>query len=198
MRRNRSVFAVAAMSVVAVALLASAQVSAQRFGPRRGSPQARQQNTVSQPQPKLPIRSPLSKSLTNDFTNAPGDPVFPVYVDSYLTLDQATLALHQQMATALSGYATVPADRTNYFSALNNNPAFDFGYWAACIDTVQAVQGGTVVTVAVYPVFSNRASILTPNDYTEQYLVGNDGSITFQGSADPNGYAGQMPGTVDL
>jgi hypothetical protein len=137
----------------------------------------------------LPVR-------TADSVNEASARVFPVYVDS--RTDPSLQTLHEMMATTLTGYAPVPTARTNYFAALDNNADFVFRYWAATISDVQTVAGGNVVTVEVYPVFSNRATVLVPCDYTEQYLVGNDGTITYEGSADPNGYAGQMPGTIDL
>ncbi len=193
MRMNCFILAGAALAVLA-GVLATARVYAQRLKPRSGLVQKNRANNVTRYQQKY-APPPFQMVRVSVIGN---NPVFPVSVDSGLTLDQTTQALYQQMATTLTGYATVPNDRTNYFSALNNNADFQFGWWAGTIENVQTINGGHVVTVGVYPVFTNRATVLVPNDYTEQYLVGNNGSITYQGSADPNGYAGQMPGNVDF
>ncbi len=192
MRRRSLVLAGTAIATLA-SIVVSAQIHGQRVNSRKGLSRNATPNDATEVQLKY---SPPDKAA--HFADANSDPVFPVSVDSSVSLDQATLNLHQQMANALSGYATVPNSRTNYFSALNNHPEFTFGYWGATLENVQTVAGGNVVTVYVYPVFTNRSSILSPNDYTEQYLIGNDGSITYQGSADPNGYAGQMPSVIDL
>jgi hypothetical protein len=197
MRGKRIILAGMAASVITGVIFASANVRGQLLRPRHGSMRPSQSSNAAQAQPKF-AHPPFSLPRMADFTGPPGAQVFPVYIDSEMNLDPTTQALYQQMATTLTGYAVVPNDRTNYFSALNNNPDFQFNYWTGVVLNVQAVAGGNLVTVGVDPVFTNRASVLTPCDYSEQYLVGNDGSITYQGFSDPNGYAGQMPTANDL
>ena len=103
MGRNRFMSAAAALlslaSVMAAAL--TAEVYAQR--PKLTNNRLRSQNPaakgaeVKYAPPRLVVMNAF-----NDVT-----PVFPVVIDSELTLDPATQALYQQMATRLSGYAQV-------------------------------------------------------------------------------------------
>ena len=127
----------------------------------------------------------------------PPDP-FPVAIDPTLNLDPDTQALYQQMATALDGYAAVPNDRLNFYSAINNPPNSAVTCWGGFVEDVQpAAGGGYQVTVAVTA--STATSDLGPRTlpamagpYYELYNV-NGGVIQYLGFQDPRNVAGQPP-----
>lgn len=187
---------VAVFSVVG-AVLFSANAPAQKSGART-SLRAKQGKTSRRPlygstnsqfEPKaFPA---FERPDLNDLDYDPEVPTFPVDVDPALTLDQATQAQYQQLANQLSGYATVPNDRLNFYSAFVNSPDFTVVGWQGILEDVGSDPSGSVVTLSVIPALDYVMAY--PISYTEQYLVGNDGSIQFLGSADPLGVAGQFP-----
>ena len=194
MRKNRFVLACAAL-VLGAGALATA-LTQQVYGQRTRSSRNLARNT-GRADRQAHVKYSPARGAGRIRAAVDAAPVFPVAVDTGLDLDQATLALYQQMATQLSGNAAVPNDRTNYYSAFRNMPHYQIGGWAGIVEDVQAVNGGNLVTVQVVPLFTTTATGVL-NDYTEQYLIGNDGSIAYQGFADPNGWAGLVPNTIDL
>jgi hypothetical protein len=123
----------------------------------------------------------------------PGVPTFPVYVDESLNLDPQTLALYQQAANQLTGYAPVPNDRTNYFAWVIAN--YTVLGWQGLVEALGSNGQGTLVTVSVVPTCDVPTAF--GSDYTEQYLLANDGTIQYLGFSDPLGLAGQMPSDID-
>ena len=194
MRKNQLIFAIATLAIfVGMAMTAfTARVYAQRHS-RLGPSAGKNLPTKQEAHAKGAAQRAFGGIRAAD---DPG-PTFPVTVDFTLTLDANTQALYQQMATALSGYTTVPNDRINYYSAFNNWADYQISGWVGMVQNVQSIDGGNVVTVGVVPQFTNASSIVV-NDYSEQYFVGNDGRITYQGFTDPNGWAGQSPPIIDL
>jgi hypothetical protein len=125
-----------------------------------------------------------------------GLPPFNVLVDPTLTLTPAQLAIYQQLATDISGFATIPNDRLNYYSAINSPPDSTIGGWNGLIQNVQANDCGYVVTVFVTPNLSTTdfggATVICVSDYCETYQVTND-IVQYLGFTDPNGLGGQSP-----
>ena len=118
---------------------------------------------------------------------SPSPPVFPVEVDPNLSLDANTQALFQQMATLLSGNPAVPNNRTNFYSAVIATAGLTVNNWEGWVENVQAMNGGNLVTVAVFPSLSSTDygdSLAIDTNYYEQYFVLN-GSHTYSGFLDP-------------
>ena len=118
----------------------------------------------------------------------PFDAVTPwaVTVDWSLTLNAADTTLYQKMATAVSGYANIPGDRTSFYSSLNNPPNLVINGWSGMVNNVQtAAGGGYVVTVAVFPDLTTAAygeHTTVSSEYSEQFGVdsnGNESHVTF-------------------
>ncbi|MGC8641471.1 MAG: hypothetical protein ACP5XB_16520 [Isosphaeraceae bacterium] len=131
--------------------------------------------------------------MQNALMSDPGVPTFPVYVDESLNLDPQTLALYQQAANQLTGYAPVPNDRTNYFAWVIAN--YTVLGWQGLVEALGSNGQGTLVTVSVVPTCDVPTAF--GSDYTEQYLLANDGTIQYLGFSDPLGLAGQMPSEID-
>ena len=122
----------------------------------------------------------------------PGSPTWQVSVDWGLTLDDDTQQLYQQMADLLTTVTDIPADRLNYYSAVNN-AEWVIGGWNGMVDNVQpAAGGGYLITVSAVPYFPDRTQVAIYSEYTEQYLI-NQGTMTYVGFQDPNHLAGTMP-----
>ncbi|AGA28266.1 hypothetical protein Sinac_4046 [Singulisphaera acidiphila DSM 18658] len=118
-------------------------------------------------------------------------PIPWVNVDSGLGLDSTDKQLYQQMASLISGFTAVPTARTAYFSAFANN----MSSWAGSIVNIQAQpQGGHLATVNVGAILSD--SWVPYSNYSEQYLVGADNSVTYSASLDPDGTAGLDLGVI--
>lgn len=104
-------------------------------------------------------------------------------------------SLWQRMTNALSEYGRVPRDRLKYYSAmLDGRPhTYELQSWYGVIRGVRPAPFGKghLVTIEVGP--DVDAAAIFDTDYTEQYLVGDDGSVRFVGSADPRGLGGRYP-----
>jgi len=140
----------------------------------------------------LPRADPASMGVhPNVVATDPDTPVFPVDVDPNLSLDAAAQTLYDQMAQRLTGYATVPVSRTNYYAVFVNSRHYRIIEWQGTLTDVTPAAGGNVVTVGVNPALQTPTWI--SNDYTEQYFVSNNGAIQYLGFADPLGLAGRYP-----
>jgi len=187
MRRTKRI----ALAVATVSLVTAAWVQTQARPPRRGVA-VRAKGDV--PEPKLtgaPVGRMHLGIIARDFGDPPPDP-FEVIVDPDLNLDPNTQALYQQMAATLDGYAAVPQDRLNFYSALNNIAA-----WGGVVEDVQPNGGGYLVTVNVNAVLSPGDNglvsfVAMPGPYSEIYQVTN-GVIQYMGFNDPQNAAGQQP-----
>jgi hypothetical protein len=161
--------------------------SASRGGPvfvLKGGPHAQLNGSASDAGREKMARFDATTVRTREY----GGPVFPVYVASTRNLNQSEKTLYQQMAMALSGRATVPVDRTNYYSSL----AGLVQAWEGIITEVEPINGGgNFVTMTVVPLFSMPKIVQT--DYSEQYTVAADGTIQYSGFLDPNNWAGNSP-----
>jgi hypothetical protein len=112
-------------------------------------------------------------------------------------LDANTQQLYQSMSDALDGFADVPNDRSNYYSAVNNVNGFVVLGWGGCITNVQPNGNGNLVTIAVTPPLAadgvGALALIIDSEYAEQYQVFADGTFQYVGFLDPLGFAGQMP-----
>ena len=132
----------------------------------------------------------------------PFDAVTPwaVTVDWSLTLNADDTTLYQKMATAVSGYANIPGDRTSFYSSLNNPPNLVINGWSGMVNNVQTADGGGyVVTVAVFPDLTTAAygeHTTVSSEYSEQFGVDSNGNVTYMTFLDPAGMAGQMPASM--
>jgi len=127
-----------------------------------------------------------------------GGNTWSVRVDWTLNLNNQQEALYQQMTTLLSNNTTIPQDRLNYYSAVNNPPTYVISGWGGVLTNVQQQGNGTyLLTVSVCPFFSAAAlfgsSTEVFTDYSEQYSVDANNSLSYVGFLDPKGWAGQMP-----
>jgi hypothetical protein len=115
-------------------------------------------------------------------------PIWRVDVDWGLTLNQGDLALYQQAASVLTSVSAIPNDRLNYYAAITVNN------WTGLVTDVQPDgNGGYIVTATVDPLmdsteYGSSGSMLS--DYSETYAIAIDGSVTYLGFHDPNGWAG--------
>ena len=193
MRKVSASFAIAACLMGIC--LAACEALGQR--PRWASPARRHASahtrrgrapSVPTTQPKGVI-PPVAGAMQNALASDPGVPTFPVYVSDSLNLDPQTLALYQQAANQLTGYAPVPNDRTNYYAWVIRN--YTVLGWQGLVESLVANGQGTVVTVYVFPTCDVATAF--GSDYTEQYLLANDGTIQYLGFSDPLGLAGQVP-----
>jgi hypothetical protein len=126
-----------------------------------------------------------------------GPPFFLVTYDMEANLGDCVAQTYQNMANILNGYADVPADRTNYYSAVDNANDCEITGWQAIISNVQPNCNGYLVTLSIIPTLASntfgQSAVIMDSDYSEQYQVNNDGSFTYEGFLDPNGLAGEMP-----
>lgn len=200
--RVRSLGVLASVALIGV-VLGSMDAPAQRAGEptkprttRRGkatrtaSPRAR---TVRGIELKSPIVSygPRTSALQYD----PETPLFAVAVDPELDLDEATLETYQQLANQLSGFATVPNDRLTFYSAFVDSVDYTILGWQGIVENVTADPSGSIVTVAVIPALDS--ALAYEINYSEQFLVGNDGSIQYLSSTYPAALVGQFPDETD-
>ncbi len=127
-------------------------------------------------------------------------PAWDVTVDWSLQLTAQNAAIYQQMASAIAGVNSIPADRTNYYSMVVNQPGFTVNGWTGMVNDVAADgNSGNFVTVAVFPLLtSDQFGYPTQiaSDYSERYNVAGDGTITYLGFLDPQGLAGQPAAMV--
>jgi hypothetical protein len=127
-------------------------------------------------------------------------PAWDVTVDWSLQLADQDATLYRQMATNIGADADIPADRTNYYSMVVNQPGFAVNGWTGMVNSVVADgNGGYLVTVSVFPLLSSD-QYGTPtqiaSDYSERSVVAGDGTVTYLGFLDPQGLAGQPAALV--
>lgn len=175
MKNRLSFFVLVGMSLVAVCSLASTFV-------HRG---VAQEPTTS-PVPKKVLGSkPGSAAHKVQLANNAG--TWSVQVDWTLDLNNQQETLYQQMATLMSGYTTVPQDRTNFYSGVSGT--YTINGWGGVLNNVKQQSNGTyLLTITVSP-FIAQGVILT--DYQEQYSVDANNNVTYAGFLDPLGWAGE-------
>jgi hypothetical protein len=133
------------------------------------------------PQAMAPIRSAL----------------WQVDVDWSLALDPNSAALYAQMGTLVSGFPAVPNDRMNYYAAVSLPPDYVISGWAGLVTDVSPINnGGYVVTISVTPLLATIAygdPTVVSTNYSEQFSVDGNNSVTYLGFLDPLGLSGQDP-----
>lgn len=141
----------------------------------------------------MPVQQPLADS---------GPQFFRVAYDASVGLDPATDQTYQKLVGVLNGYATVPATRTVYYSAINNANDCTITGWQAIITNVTPNCNGYAVTLSIIPTLASntfgQSALIVDSNYSEGYQVNNNGSFTFLGAQDPYNQAGQMPSIATL
>ncbi len=119
-----------------------------------------------------------------------------VSVDS-TGMDQYTQQLYQSMQNILNGYTGLPADRLNYYAAVNDANGWVIVGWGGFITNVQPNGSNFVVTLTVRPTLSSdtqgACGAILNADYSEIYEVFGDGTFLYTGFLDPLGLAGRLP-----
>jgi hypothetical protein len=129
-------------------------------------------------------------------------PDFWVTYDNQVIVDPNAQQLYQSMGNILTGWAGLPNDRLNYYSAVDNNNDCVINGWQGIISNVEANCNGYLVTVAVVPLLASdtygTTAVVMDSDYSEQFQVFKDSTFEYIQSLDPLGLAGQMPGLAGL
>ncbi len=143
---------------------------------------------------------PASYRVAKASLQQPGLPLSLMFDSSIL--DANAQQLYQSMQDVINGYAITPADRTTYYSAVNNANGHVVNGWQGIITNVQQNANGYLVSIDVIPSLSSdtgsACEIVFDSDYSEQYQVFADSTFQYVGSLDPQGLAGQMPVIVGL
>lgn len=99
-----------------------------------------------------------------------GPAFFLVSYDTKANLNQGEVQLYQNMVNLLNGYANVPQDRLNYFSALNNANGCTITGWQGYISNVQPNCNGYAVTISITPTLASntygQAAVVYDSDYS--------------------------------
>ena len=130
------------------------------------------------------------------------EPVLPLSVMfDPSNLDANAQQLYQAMQNTMNGYAIMPADRTTYYSAVNNVNGYVVNGWQGIITNVQPNAQGNLVSIDMIPGLSSDTAacgMIVDTDYSEQYQVFADGTFQFVGAFYAPGSAGQMPTIIGL
>ncbi len=98
--------------------------------------------------------------------------------------------LQKRLATILSKFADLPAERAAFFAEVNVPPASKITGWGASIRKVEQTADGYLVTLKIMPYVLTESygsnTILSPHDYYEQFQVGENGTFNFVKSIAPH------------
>lgn len=200
---NSRKIAIVIIPVVLLTLCSIEQVLGQRANSKRTARSVRNkeasvhdtQKSGRNLSPNLPPAR-LMRNMDFPILNDGGQgPFWTVTVDWGLQLDAPTQALYQQLADLFSTLTTVPADRTNFYSALaQQRPDLIINGWNGMLTNVQTNPDGTyTVTVTAIPSFSNATQLTVLSLYSERYSVDQNMNVTYLGFLDPENLAGTLP-----